>query len=487
MSRLSEYSSSIKGKSISFIGMGISNMKAVEFFSEMDVRMKARDKNPDPTYTPYGEGGEVVRVRPILENLGVECVFGEDYLNGLDEDIIVKTPGIRPDLEEIRNAVEKGSVLTSEIEIVCSLCPCRVYAITGSDGKTTTTTLISKILEEQEKADGGKVYLGGNIGTPLICELKNMKESDRVVLELSSFQLMTMKFAPYSSVITNITPNHLNWHTDMKEYIDAKTNIFAHQTKNDRVVLNYENDITRELSDKANGKVYFFSSKQTPPSDNGVYEENGAIYLKENGTPKKVIDTSDIRLVGRHNVENYMTAIALTAGYAAPEAVADVAREFNGVEHRLEFVRELGGVKYYNGSIDSSPTRTIAALSCFTTPMVVILGGYDKNLDYEPLCEPLFSHAHTAVLTGQNAEKIYKALESHGIPAGFEIIKEPDFEAAVNAAKAAAKEGDTVILSPAAASFDRFKNFEERGKIYKSIVQSFAGEGSPLPIEEKKK
>ncbi len=478
--KLSEFQNYIKNKKVSVIGLGVSNVPLIEFLHGCGAVITARDKKP---VEELGDAGEK------LKNLGVRLVCGDDYLSGIDDDIVFRSPGIRYDIPELKAAADNGAVISSEMELFFELCPCDMIGITGSDGKTTTTTVTSLILKKQAELDGSgrKIYLGGNIGTPLIQYVEQIKPDDICVVELSSFQLHTMKRLPHIAAITNITPNHLNWHTDMKEYIDAKTNIFAHQTKNDRVVLNYENDITRELSDKANGKVYFFSSKQTPPSDNGVYEENGAIYLKENGTPKKVIDTSDIRLVGRHNVENYMTAIALTAGYAAPEAVADVAREFNGVEHRLEFVRELGGVKYYNGSIDSSPTRTIAALSCFTTPMVVILGGYDKNLDYEPLCEPLFSHAHTAVLTGQNAEKIYKALESHGIPAGFEIIKEPDFEAAVNAAKAAAKEGDTVILSPAAASFDRFKNFEERGKIYKSIVQSFAGEGSPLPIEEKKK
>ncbi len=478
--KLSEFQNYIKNKKVSVIGLGVSNVPLIEFLHGCGAVITARDKKP---VEELGEAGEK------LKNLGVRLVCGQDYLSGIDDDIVFRSPGIRYDIPELKAAADNGAVISSEMELFFELCPCDMIGITGSDGKTTTTTVTSLILKKQAELDGSgrKIYLGGNIGTPLIQYVEQIKPDDICVVELSSFQLHTMKRSPHIAAITNITPNHLNWHTDMKEYIDAKTNIFAHQTKNDRVVLNYENDITRELSDKANGKVYFFSSKRTPPSDNGVYEENGAIYLKENGTPKKVIDTSDIRLVGRHNVENYMTAIALTAGYAAPEAVADVAREFNGVEHRLEFVRELGGVKYYNGSIDSSPTRTIAALSCFTTPMVVILGGYDKNLDYEPLCEPLFSNAHTAVLTGQNAEKIYKALESHGIPAGFEIIKEPDFEAAVNAAKAAAKEGDTVILSPAAASFDRFKNFEERGKIYKSIVQSFAGEGSPLPIEEKKK
>jgi UDP-N-acetylmuramoylalanine--D-glutamate ligase len=464
--KLSEFQNYIKNKKVSVIGLGVSNVPLIEFLHGCGAVITARDKKP---VEELGEAGEK------LKSLGVRLVCGDDYLSDIDDNIVFRSPGIRYDIPELKAAADNGAVISSEMELFFELCPCDMIGITGSDGKTTTTTVTSLILKKQAELDGSgrKIYLGGNIGTPLIQYVEQIKPDDICVVELSSFQLHTMKRSPHIAAITNITPNHLNWHTDMKEYIDAKTNIFAHQTKNDRVVLNYENDITRELSDKANGKVYFFSSKQTPPSDNGVYEENGAIYLKENGTPKKVIDTSDIRLVGRHNVENYMTAIALTAGYAAPEAVADVAREFNGVEHRLEFVRELGGVKYYNGSIDSSPTRTIAALSCFTTPMVVILGGYDKNLDYEPLCEPLFSHAHTAVLTGQNAEKIYKALCDHGIPEDFEIIKEADFEKAVYAAKNAAKEGDTVILSPAAASFDRFKNFEERGKIYKNIVKGF--------------
>lgn len=478
--KLSEYKNQIKGKRASVIGLGVSNVPLIEFLNKCGVVITARDKKSKE---------ELGDIYDKLASLGVRFVLGDGYLSGIDDDVVFRSPGIRYDIPELKAAADSGAVISSEMELFFELCPCGIIGITGSDGKTTTTTVTSLILKKQAELDGSgkKIYLGGNIGTPLIQYVEEIKPDDICVVELSSFQLHTMTRSPHIAAITNITPNHLNWHTDMQEYIDAKTNIFAHQTENDRVVLNYENDITRELADKARGNVYFFSSKQTPPSDNAVYEENGAIYLKENGVPKKIMNTADIRLVGRHNVENYMTAIALTAGYAAPEAVAAVAREFPGVEHRLEFVRELHGVKYYNGSIDSSPTRTIAALSCFTTPVVVILGGYDKNLDYAPLCEPLFSHAHTAVLTGQNAEKIYKALESHGIPAGFEIIKEPDFETAVHAAKSAAKPGDTVILSPAAASFDRFKNFEERGRIYKRIVQSFVGEGSPLPIEEKKK
>ena len=463
--KLSEYKNYIRGKRVSVIGMGISNVPLAEFLNGCGATVTARDKK-----TPE-ELGEVFEK---LSALGIKFVCGENYLSGLDDEIIFRAPGIRYDIPELAAASAKGAELCSEMELFFKLCPCEIIGITGSDGKTTTTTVTSLILQKQAELDGSKrkIWLGGNIGTPLIGHLNEIKKTDLCVVELSSFQLHRMVQSPHVAAITNVTPNHLNWHTDMQEYIDAKTNIFTHQSANDKVVLNYENGITRDLAEKAKGRVYFFSSKQTPECENAVYEEDGVIYLRQNGTAEKVINTEDIRLVGRHNVENYMTAIALTSDYVKNRAVYEVAKEFPGVEHRLEFVRELDDVKYYNGSIDSSPTRTVAALSCFDTPVVVILGGYDKNLDYEPLCEPLYAHAHTAVLTGQNADKIYKAFESHGIPKDFEIIREPDFKAAVYAAKNAAKPGDTVILSPAAASFDHFKNFEERGKIYKNIVNN---------------
>lgn len=470
MSRLSEYSSSIKGKSISFIGMGISNMKAVEFFSEMDVRMKARDKNPDPTYTPYGEGGEVVRVRPILEKLGVECVFGEDYLNGLDEDIIVKTPGIRPDLEEIRIAVEKGSVLTSEIEIVCSLCPCRVYAITGSDGKTTTTTLISKILEEQEKADGGKVYLGGNIGTPLICELKNMKESDRVVLELSSFQLMTMRFAPYSSVITNITPNHLNWHTNMNEYVESKYNIVRYQGKDCHSTLNAENSYTKKISTEIDSDVTLFSSKGKISGNSCVYYENGAILYKRGSKTEKIIDSKDIPIRGMHNIENVMAAFSATKDDVSLDNFVTAVRNFRGVRHRIEFVCEKNGVKYYNSSIDTTPTRSMAALKSFEEPLIVICGGSDKNIPYDPMIDLLVEKSKFIVTTGKTGLKIRDLLEKSGCPDNkYTYIS--DFDSAVKEAAAHSMPGDVVLLSPASASFDSFRNFEVRGNRFCELVK----------------
>ena len=463
--KISEFKKSVYGKSASVIGLGISNIPLARFLLSCGVRVTVRDKK---TREELGDAADE------LASLGAQFILGEKYLDGITDDLIFRSPGIRPDIPELASAASKGSVISSEMELFFELCPCSIIAITGSDGKTTTTTVTSLILKKDAELKGvcRRVFLGGNIGTPLIGKAEEIRPDDIVVLELSSFQLQTMKTSPGTAAVTNVTPNHLNWHTGMDEYIDAKANIFLHQKPTDRVVLNYENVITFEYAKKAVSKVCFFSSKRIPPEGDAVYEENGKIYLRYNGKTEAIIDTDDIKLPGRHNVENYMTAIGLTAGLVSAEAVCDIAKNFNGVEHRLEFVRELDGVRYYNGSIDSSPTRTVAALSCFKSPVVVILGGYDKNLDYAPLCGPLFEHAHTAVLTGQNAEKIYRSMCGHGIPDGFNVIKEPDFIKAVYEAKNAARPGDCVILSPAAASFDKFKNFEERGKIFKQTVNS---------------
>ena len=464
---LNEYAEYIKGKTVSVIGLGVSNMPLIRLLHRLGADIVARDKK-----TAEQLGGAYAE----LTALGVRTALGEGYLSDVKEQIIFRSPGLRYDIPELAAAAANGSVISSEMELFFSLCPCKIIGITGSDGKTTTTTVTSLILKKQAELDGSdrKIWLGGNIGVPLIGCVEQIKPDDICVVELSSFQLHTMKESPSVAAVTNVTPNHLNWHTDMDEYIDAKANIFRHQSPDCRVVLNYENETTRKYADEAPGRVCFFSSKRTPPESDAVYERDGAIYLRRGGVSEKIINTADIIIPGRHNVENYMTAIGLTAGLVTPRAVYEVASTFTGVEHRLEFVRELDGVKYYNGSIDSSPTRTIAALSCFSSPVVVILGGYDKNLDYAPLCEPLFEHARAAVLTGQNGEKIYRALCDHGIPEGFEIIKEPDFEKAVYAARRAAKPGDILILSPAAASFDRFKNFDERGKVFKTIVKNFS-------------
>ena len=476
MSKLDKYVKKVKGKSITFIGMGISNMKAVEFFSKLGVTMSARDKNPDPTYTPYGEGGEVVRVEPILQKMGVKCLFGDNYLDDLNEEIIVKTPGIRPDVDELKKAVENGATLTSEIEIVCALCPCKIFAVTGSDGKTTTTTLIAKVLEKQAEEKGGKVYLGGNIGTPLICDLKKMRKKDSVVLELSSFQLMTMKFVPYSSVITNISPNHLNWHNDMQEYVASKQNIMRYQNIKCHATLNAENEYTKRIARKTHARVRLFSSKGPVPKKACAYYLNGDILYKCGLHKEKIISSSQIFIRGTHNIENIMAAYLATKHVVSKENFVSAVEEFRGVRHRNEFVCEKNGVKYYNSSIDTTPTRTIAAIKSFDEPLVVICGGSDKNIPYDPMIDILEGKSRFIVTTGKTGLIIRDLLEKNGVsPKKYTYIE--DFDSAVLEAEKHALPGDVVLLSPASASFDSFRNFEVRGNRFCELVSKDVTEG----------
>ena len=458
-------------KSVSLLGAGVSNMPLASLLSPICSSLTVRDKKSPEE---LGENAQK------LVSLGAKLITGDDYLKNIDEDIVFRSPGIRPDIDELNKARERGSLVTSEMELFLSLHPCPVYAITGSDGKTTTTTLTSMLLQPD-----GKVFLGGNIGEPLLYRHEKISPEDAVAVELSSFQLMTVDAPIDVAAITNITPNHLNWHTGMDEYIAAKKKILSHVG---RVVLNYDNDVTREIAfdlQKTDTPVTFFSLSPIPdgtlrPCDSAVWLDGEKIFSRfPSEELTEIMTRADIKLPGMHNIANYMTAIAVTHGKTTVERIKEIARTFGGVEHRLEFVREKDGVTYINGSIDSSPTRTAAALSALSDrPVVLIAGGYDKHIPYEPLADAVFSSTvHTAVLTGATAEAIKNALVTHAEYAekakdGFRIIMNPDFDSAVTDAKNAAHPGDTVILSPASASFDRFKNFEERGRHFKSLVNA---------------
>ena len=451
LDKIQNYKDSIKGKHISVCGIGISNLPLIDFLLSAGAVVTARDMK---------EKEVLGNIASDLEAKGVRLVCGEKYLDNIDDEIIFRTPGLRYDKPGFVEAVKKGALLTSEMQVFFDLCPCTKIGITGSDGKTTTTTLISEIL----KADGKTVWLGGNIGKPLLPDVDKMSENDFAVIELSSFQLHTMKTSPEIAVVTNISPNHLDYHTDYNEYINAKKNIYKNRS-DIRLVTNAENEITRQMADEAKGVKTFFSSK----NKSDVYEENGMIFA--NGKP--VLKTDDILLPGRHNVENYMAAIGATIDFVSPESFTKVATTFKGVEHRLEFVAEKNGIRFYNGSIDSTPTRTMAALSAFTqNNLIVICGGYDKNLDYAPLAPVMAEKAKCVVLTGACAQKIKQAfVECPTFDTEKTIIKEiDDFDEAIITAAMSAEKGDIVLLSPAAASFDRFKNFEIRGKHFKDIV-----------------
>ncbi len=454
-SALKGYLSSLKGKKVAVIGLGVSNGPLVERALDVGVPVLVCDKRRREEFDGRIE---------TLERRGAKMALGPGYLDRLDgADVIFRTPGLRPDVPQIEKAVAAGAELTSEMEAFLALCPCRVIAVTGSDGKTTTTTIIAGLL----KAAGYRTFVGGNIGRPLLCEVDDIRPDDIVVLELSSFQLMTVRQSPGIAVITNLAPNHLDVHKDMDEYVAAKRNIFAYQDSQDRLVLNADDEITAGFSSQARGTVALFSRRKAV--EGGVYLRDRTVIC--NGRP--VLTADDILLPGLHNLENYMAAIAAVDGLVPDETIREFARTFGGVAHRIELVRELDGVRYYNDSIASSPSRTIAGLRSFDRKVILIAGGYDKHIPYDVLGPEVVKGVKALLLTGDTAEKIKTATVSapgyrEGEPAIYDCA---DLEGAVEQAHAIACPGDVVIMSPASASFDRFKNFEERGNVFKEMVE----------------
>ena len=457
---LRDYIESLRHKTVAIIGIGVSNTPLLELLLVEGIRVTACDKR---SREQMGEQAE------HLEQLGCELHLGADYLKDLDADVIFRTPGLRPDVPEIAACVDRGAVLTSEMEVFFEVCPCTIIAVTGSDGKTTTTTIIAELL----KAAGRRVWVGGNIGHPLLCEADGMLATDYAVLELSSFQLMTMKHSPHIAVVTNLAPNHLDVHRDMAEYVAAKENIFRHQSGEDVAVFNADNDITAEQSRRAPGRARLFS-RQDEVAD-GVFLRGEDIVCRSGGHERVVMTTGDIKIPGVHNVENYMAAIAAVDGLVPDEVIRDFAREFGGVEHRIELVRTYRGVRYYNDSIASSPSRTIAGLRSFHEKVILIAGGYDKHIPFDVLGPEIVEHVKLLVLCGATADKIRAAVENApGYQPGKPEIRDvTPFTAAVEAARDRAQPGDVVTLSPACAAFDQFKNFAERGKFFKSIVNGW--------------
>ncbi|MCD7802674.1 MAG: UDP-N-acetylmuramoyl-L-alanine--D-glutamate ligase [Clostridiales bacterium] len=443
---------------VAIVGIGVSNVPLIRLLTDHGVSVTACDKQTREKF------GNEALLRE-LEERGVRLRLGEGYLDGLDQDYIFRSPGIRPDISAFEAAKARGSVITSEMEVFFEVCPCKKIAVTGSDGKTTTTTIIARLLEAQ----GYTVHLGGNIGHPLLAETGEMRPEDFAVLELSSFQLMTMRRSPEIAVITNLAPNHLDIHKGMEEYVAAKENIYLWQDENGRLVLNHDNDYTRSFAAKARGTVTWFARQTEAPS--GVALEEGSIVVKGD---RSVLPVSDILLPGVHNWENYMAAIAAVDGLVSDETIRTFAKTFGGVEHRIELVAEKAGVRYYNDSIASSPSRTIAGLRSFRQKVILIAGGYDKHLDYAPLGPEIVSHVKALVLTGATAGKIRAATEAAPgyDPAQLPIYDGLDFAGALEQARSIARPGDVVILSPASASFDQFKNFMVRGDTFKQLVRA---------------
>ena len=475
---LKEY---INGRECEILGLGVSNLPLSEYMLDMGETLTVRDKKG---LSELGARAEALKER------GAAFVLGENAFETLSGELIFRSPGMRPDKPFLTVAVERGAELTSEMELFLSLTPATAFAVTGSDGKTTTTTLTGLFLRaDAERRGEGRVFVGGNIGEPLLHLVDTMTENDRAALELSSFQLMRVKDAPCVSAITNISPNHLDWHRDMEEYVNAKLNVVGDKTR--RFVTNADCAATSEIAvrigeQSTTREIFLFSSAKnsldrifpfTPKAcDRAVFEKDGYIVISDGEREERLLSVSDIRVPGRHNVENFMCAIALTYGYVDPCVYSQVASAFTGVSHRLELVRTLNGVDYFNSSIDSSPTRTAAALSALHgRDIVVICGGYDKNIPYAPLADALCRSTRAVILTGATAKKIESALlECESYREGYpEYYHAPDFADAVRLARDKARRGGCVLLSPASASFDTFPNFAVRGDTFRKIVEEF--------------
>ena len=450
--KIEAFESYVNGKHISVIGIGISNRPLIQYLVACGAKVSAHDKKT---------AEQLGAVANEFTALGVELVLGETYMDNIAGEIVFKTPGMRFDHPALVAAKARGAEITSEMEVFFELCPAKILAVTGSDGKTTTTTLISEML----KAAGHTVHLGGNIGTPLLTKAGEIKETDFVVVELSSFQLHTMKKSPHIAVMTNLSPNHLDVHKDYAEYIDAKKNIMRYQDKTDVLVANGANAETAKIGAEAKGEYRCFSSA----GDALIHVKDGVIFYGD----EEILDSSDIKIPGKHNVENYMAAIGAVKDFVSKDHIVAVAKEFGGVPHRIELVRTIDGVRYYNSSIDSSPNRTINTLKVFHEPVVLIAGGKDKRIPYDEIGEPIVEHVKALILVGATSQVIYNAVKAAMDKTGkhLPVYFETGYEAAVVRAKNCALDGDVVLMSNASTSFDMFNNFEERGNLFKELVK----------------
>lgn len=449
----SEFYTSLFGKKVAVCGIGRNNTPVVLQLLAHGALVTACDKR---SREQLGETAE------LLERAGATLQLGDSYLDNLDAELILRTPGMKPYLPPFEEARAAGKTVTSEMELFFDLCPAPIYAVTGSDGKTTTTTVIAGLLE----AAGKTVHLGGNIGRPLLPIVEDIEDEHTAVTELSSFQLTMMTQSPKVAVVTNVAPNHLDWHTDMQEYIDAKKNLVAHQKPTDRAVLNADNDITASFAGDCAGEVWMFSRRH--PVEKGTYlGHDGILYGTDGVTTVAILPASEIRIPGVHNIENYLAAFAAVWGVVPVSVMADYARNFSGVAHRCELVRERNGIKWYNDSIGSSPSRTIAGLKAFDKKVVLIAGGYDKHIPYDPLGPVAAQTVSAAILLGATAEAIEVAIRAFS---DLPIFRVSDMAQAVATADKITKNGDIVFMSPASASFDMYTNFEERGNHFKQLV-----------------
>ena len=459
--KLEEFEKNLINKKVAIIGIGVSNLPLIDYMYEKGAKVTAFDNRE------LNEFSEDIIEK--IQKYQFDFIGGENNLSFLKGfDIVFRAPSCLPTRKELEEEAKRGAIVTTEIEMLIKLAPCKVIGITGTEGKTTTSSIIYEIVKEA----GYKCYLGGNIGNPIFTKLNEINKEDIIVLEMSSFQLMGMKVSPDIALVTNIYPDHLNVHKDFEEYVKSKENIFLHQKQDGLVVLNYDNEITKNFKKDTKNNVIFFSSKSN--LENGyIYDINdGNIAFINDGQRTNIINKSQIKLRGVHNYENICAALAVTSKIVDRKTQIRVIENFVGVEHRLEFVKEIDGVKYYNDSIGTSPASTIAGLNAFDENIILLAGGSDKGLDYTEIGEKIAEKVGTLILCGPTSDIIEKATLKALKGKSIQIFRVKNMEDAVETAKSHAKKGDIVLLSPASASFDLYKNFAERGNVFKACLKN---------------
>jgi UDP-N-acetylmuramoylalanine--D-glutamate ligase len=442
----------LRGKRVLVVGLARTGVATSLFCATRGANVTATDAR---TEKAIGDVLSQLRTAGVHLELG-----GHREETVLEQDLIIPSPGVPADAPLLKSARAKGITIWSEIELADRFLNGRLIGITGSNGKTTTTSLIEHIL----RSAGICTILAGNIGTPLISRVEETNDASVTVVELSSFQLELIdSFRPNISVFLNLTPDHLDRHHTLDEYGAAKARIFENQTETDSAVLNADDPATTKYA-PAKPQVFWFSRKQRVAQ--GAFVRENEIVFRRDGKEETLLKLQDIPMAGAHNVENVLAAVAATrlAG-ADASAIAKGVRSFSGVEHRLEFVAEIGGVRYYNDSKATNVDATLKALDSFPGRILVVLGGKDKGSDYTGLQKSLREKTILALLIGAAAEKIEKQ-----IAGSVAIERAGTIERAVEIASQAARPGDVVLLAPACASFDQFENYEHRGRVFKDLV-----------------
>ena len=455
--KLDEFNNKLKNSKIAVIGAGVSNLPLLSYLGDLGANVCLFDRNIfDKLSDDY---------KKCINKYNIKCFLGNNYLDNLvGFDIIFRSPSCLPTNPFLKKEMDRGALVTSEIEQVIRLAPCMSIGVTGSKGKTTTTTIINDILNKM----GYNTFLGGNIGNPLFTEIGNMKEEDIIVLELSSFQLMNMSYSPNVSVVTNISPDHLDIHGSYEEYINAKKNIFRNQSNNDYLILNNDDGIVREFNKDSIANIKYY----------GIGRNNNTFYLEDNYIcfdGKRVINTDNLLLRGRHNFINICAALtAISCIDIIPfDKIEDIVKNINSVHHRLEFVREVNNVLWYNDSASTTPDKSLAGINAFDNNIVLICGGYDKNISYDSLAKPILNKVSKLILFGDTKNKIYDAVmkeKKKVSDSNLQIYVMDTLDEVIEVAYRVSIQGEVVLFSPASASFDMFKNAYQRGDLFKEKV-----------------